>query len=169
MRNLIILIIVIAADSCSTPAHDQAASKLSMPYVATYSSKFNQNVSEESVQIVLTSLKAWERGDMEAYRKSFADTVTFNSSDGSTSIVLVDALMDSWAAHRHDSLASMDIEVRAWTKLHSIDKNTDFVSLWFRAVDHYRNGRVDSIYVYEDYRVANAKIVQVDQYVRGPF
>lgn len=137
------------------------------PYVATYSSHFNQDVSDDKVQVVLNSLKAWEMGDMKDYRQYFADTVTFNSADGTTSTVVIDDLMASWSAYRHDTLTSMKIEVIAWNKQHAIDQNHDLVNLWFKVRDEYKSGKISESDIYEDYQVEKNKIIVVTQYKRG--
>jgi hypothetical protein len=63
-----------------------------------------------------------------------------------------------WTKSR-DSLSKVDLMMDAWVKSHSIDKNTDFVTVWYKEIDTYKDGRVDSAYYVDDNLVEKGKIV----------
>jgi ketosteroid isomerase-like protein len=164
------LAIMVLVLSCSAPVKEDAAepaSTVTMPYTATYSSQYDQSVSDQDVLAVLNSYKAWENGDMAALRASFGDSLTYNSWDGTMNVGLAETTTSMWAAFR-DSLSSVKIEMAAWAGLHSVDKNVNFVNVWYKEVDTYKSGKKDSADWHDFNVVANGKIIYYAQY-RRPF
>jgi hypothetical protein len=74
---------------------------------------------------------------------TLADSVSFQGFDGMKYSGTKAGLMDLWSKHR-DSLSSVKITVDAWTKDHSIDKNDDYILVWYKEIDTYKSGKVDS-------------------------
>jgi hypothetical protein len=116
---------------------------VSLPYTASYSSQFNDNVSDSDVLMVLNSYKYWEAGDMKSLAGTLADSVTFLSFDGTRYVGTNAGLGDIFAKHR-DSISTVKIEMGAWVKSHSLDKKGDFVNVWYKETDTYKNGKTDS-------------------------
>jgi ketosteroid isomerase-like protein len=140
-----------------------AASSITFPYKANYSSQFNDKVSDEDVLLVLNSYKYWENNDMKALAGTLADTVSFQSWSAFTYDGPKAGLIDRWGKTR-DSLSSVSISVDAWTKDHSVDKNEDFVLVWYKEIDTYKMGAVDSANFADINMIKNGKIVWYSQY-----
>jgi ketosteroid isomerase-like protein len=171
MKNLIYLMALVASVvSCSAPVKEETpapdASTVSLPYTASYSSQSNQDVSDTDLLNVLNSYKAWENGDMTALRSAMADTISFNGWNGTVYIGPTEGLLSKWGTTR-DSLSSVKIDMAAWVKVHSIDKNADFVNVWYKEIDTYKTGKVDSADWHDINMVANGKIVWYSQYRRA--
>ena len=143
-----------AADKSATPADKPPAD---LPYTATYSSSWNQDVSDADLKMVLTTYKNWADGNIGELAKGMADTVTVDMATG-THVVKSNAdLMKMWATTR-DSLSSVSIEMGGWNKMHSIDKNTSFVVTWYKEIDTYKNGKIDSADYHDINQIMNGKI-----------
>ncbi len=152
-----------AAKTAETKKEEPAASTVTLPYTAGYSSQFNDKVSDQDLLLVLNSYKYWETGDMNAVAGTLADSVRFEGSDGTRYSGAKAGLVDMWTKHR-DSISTVQIMMDAWTKDHSIDKNDDYVLVWYKEIDTYKSGRVDSAYFADINQVKNGKISWFSQY-----
>ena len=147
-------------DSTSSVA---AGPSVTMPYTAGYSSSFTIG-KQRDVLTVLNWYKAWETGDMTALASAFADSLTMHFSDGSSMDGKTDSLM-VMAKKFRDSLSSVKINVDAWIPVHSTDKNEDWVLVWYKEVDVFKNGKKDSVYYEDDNLIdKNGKIRLVDSH-----
>jgi hypothetical protein len=134
------------------------SSSVALPYTAGYSSKFSIG-KDSNVLMVLNNYKAWEDGDMNALKSTLADSVSLYLSDGFKFIGTRDSAMTLASAFR-DSLSKVELNIEAWVPLHSEDKNEDWVSVWYKETDTYKNGKVDSAYYQDDNMLdKNGKIV----------
>ena len=52
----------------------------------------------------------------------------------------------------------------AWTSNHSVDKNEDWVNVWYKEVDTYKSGKVDSLDYEDDSRLKDGKIVWISSH-----
>lgn len=172
MKNLVYLLAFTASVvSCTAPVKEETpapqASSASLPYTASYSSQSNQDVSDDDLLTVLNSYKAWEKGDMTTLRSTMRDTLSFNGWDGTVYYGPTEGLLWKWETAR-DSLSSVKIEMAAWVKVHSVDKNADFINVWYKEIDTYKSGRVDSAEWHDINMVLRGKIAWYSQY-RRPF
>ena len=145
----------------STPApagnDSAAAATVTLPYTAAYSSNFVPG-KQTDVATVLESYKAWETGDMKALKATFSDTTSMTFPDGTTVKLTADS-MATMAGKYRDSLSKVVLTFDAWTSNHSVDKNQDWVNVWYKEVDSYKTGKVDSTYYEDDNQVKDGKIV----------
>jgi ketosteroid isomerase-like protein len=161
-------IVLAACTPSEKPAETPAEAKSStveFPYAATYSSNWTLNVSDQDLLMVLNSYKHWETGDMTALRATLADSIAFESWDGTTFNGLADALVGEWSASR-DSLSSVKISMNAWLSSHSTDTNADFVSVWYTEEATSKDGTVSSANHHDVNMVVNGKIAWYSQYKR---
>src|SRR2546423_191991 len=79
---LVISVIYAACTSTTTASNESvAASSLSMPYTAAYSSNFSLG-KDSNTLAVLNNYKAWEIGDMTAFKNTIGDSLTMYFSSG---------------------------------------------------------------------------------------
>ena len=165
MKKILYLFAVLALlASCKneTKSADSTADKTDsvvMPYKASYSSSFTISDNQKNAQAVLQSYKDWEDNKLGSNAAAYyADTLSWDSSTGLRKTkVLRDSLMHFFQKFR-DSLSSVKIDVVAVTNLHSTDKNTDWVGVWYKETDTYKTGKVDSAFYQDDNNVVNGKI-----------
>jgi hypothetical protein len=142
----------------SAAGNDSAvAAAVPLPYTADYSSNFVPG-KQADVATVLNSYKAWETSDMAAMRTCFGDTVTMEFPNGGSFKGPLDSLIKMARVYR-DSLSKVSLTFYAWTPNHSVDKNEDWVNVWYKEVDTYKTGKVDSVEFEDDNLLKNGKIV----------
>jgi len=139
-----------------TPA-PLAAPSVTLPYTAGYSAQWTDDVSDNDLLTVLNSYKYWESGDMAGIKTTLADSVEFNGWDGTQYKGLNTGLLKMWTTSR-DSMSSVKITIDVWRKMHSVDKKEDYISVWYKEIDTYKTGKVDSAYFQDDNGVKNGKI-----------
>ncbi|HMK03815.1 MAG TPA: hypothetical protein VK489_06470 [Ferruginibacter sp.] len=130
-------------NNSETKTSTSSGSTIKMPYEPGYSADFNNNVSDSLVLLVLNSYKHWEAADMKALRSTMGDSMVVDGSDGFKFSGLADSLMPRWQGSR-DSMSSVVITMDAWVKSHSLKDSVDYVTVWYKEIDTYKSGRVDS-------------------------
>ncbi len=73
--------------------------------------------------------------------------------------------MKMWKTYR-DSLSSVSIEMEAWQKMYATDQKQGHVVTWYKEIDTYKTGKVDSGYYHDINRVKDGKITYLEQYKR---
>jgi len=175
MKKLLFIIIIsmiyVACSSNPSPgtsSGDSAIAKtaepaITMPYNASYSSDISIG-KQSNALTVLNSYKAWETGDMAAFANTLADSVSFNFSDGSKFAGTKDSLMKMASKYR-DSIASIKIDMDVWIPVHSNDKNEDAVLVWYKEIDTYKGGKIDSSYYNDINGIKEGKINFIESMV----
>ena len=164
MKKILYLFAVVALfASCKNGAKTAASTTDSvvMPYKATYSSSFVISDSTSNIKAVLQSLKDWEDNKLANAPAYFADTVAMNFWDGCGIKLKRDSMVKVFQKVR-DSLTSSKIEVTAYVGLHSTDKNTDWVCVWYKQTDTHKTGKIDSAYYEDDNQMVKGKIVWIN-------
>jgi len=138
-----------------------ATDTVTLPYKAGYSSSFTISDSTSNVKAVLQSLKDWEDDKLTNAPAYFADTVTESFWNGNTLKLKRDSLVKMGQKYR-DSLSSSKIEVTAFVGLHSTDKNSDWVLVWYKETDTYKSGKIDSANYEDDNQLVKGKIVWIN-------
>jgi ketosteroid isomerase-like protein len=165
-KVLILFLIPLCFAACTGNSTDSASAtkdsvtvakdSVTLPYTAIYSSNFVQGKPAD-VLTVLNNYKAWEDNDMAALKATLADTVEMIFASGTHMKLALDATM-SEAKKFRDSLSKVQLTLYAWTSNHSVDKNEDWVNVWYKEIDTYKTGKVDSVFYEDDNRLKDGKI-----------
>ena len=148
-----------AIAGCKTKEGSKTAeSSIQLPYTATYTTDFTNNISDSDLLVVLNSYKAWETGDANALRATMGDSMYVKGADGFKFAGLTDSLMKDWKNMR-DSLSSVKISMEVWLKNHAVKDSANFINVWYKEIDTYKTGKVDSAYYEDDNRLQNGKII----------
>jgi len=169
-KILVIFLISLCFAACSggstestaaaTPAKDSVtAPAVTLAYTAEYSSSFVPGKPTD-VATVLDSYKAWETNDMKAMRATYGDSLTMYFPSGFIFKGTGDSAVKMATKYR-DSLSKVVLTFYAWTSNHSTDKNEDWVNVWYKEVDTYKTGKIDSTDYEDDNRLKDGKIVWV--------
>ncbi|MBI2729895.1 MAG: hypothetical protein HYX40_03940, partial [Sphingobacteriales bacterium] len=105
-----------------------------LPYKASYSSSWTQEVSDVDLKMVLQTYKDWETGNISAVVAAFGDTLTWDMADGTRKKLTHAEASKTMGAFR-DSLSSVRIDMGAWNKMHSTDKKSDVIVTWYDEFD----------------------------------
>lgn len=136
-----------------------------LPYKASYSSNFSTDVSDADLKMVMMSYQDWASGNMSGLSNAMADTVIVDMTSGERLTASNADLMKRWGTYR-DSLSSVTIDMQAWQKMYAADKKEAHVVTWYKEIDTYKSGKVDSAYYHDINRVENGKITWYSQYKR---
>jgi hypothetical protein len=172
MKNLLVILLIsfcFTACTSSSPDTTAATNKdsasapaVNLPFTAVYSSNFVPGKPAD-VATVLNSYKAWQDNDMTAMRATFGDSVMMIFSSGFVFNNTLDSMIKDAKKFR-DSLSKVNLTLYAWTSNHSVDKNEEWVNVWYREVDTYKTGKVDSTEFEDDNRLKDGKIVWVSSH-----
>jgi hypothetical protein len=86
------------------------------------------------------------------------DSMYVNGADGFRFAGLTDSLMKDWKTMR-DSLSSVKITMEVWLKNHSEKDSGNFINVWYKEIDTYKTGKVDSANYEDDNGLKNGKII----------
>jgi hypothetical protein len=136
-----------------------------LPYTASYSGNWTQDVSDADLKTVLLSYKNWEDGNMNELAKQMGDSVTVDMSNGDHFVKSNADLMKFWG-NAHDSMTSVKIDMIAWNKMYSADKKDAFIVTWYDETDTYKSGKADSASYHDINMMKDGKIVWFAQYKR---
>ncbi len=153
-----------STDSTNATATNTAA--VDLPYTASYSSSFTDNVSDADLKTVLVSYKDWADGNMDKVAKAYGDTLEWVKTDGGHFRLPNAGIIKMWTTFR-DSLSSVSIDMQAWKKMYATDKKSAFVVTWYKEIDTYKGGKADSAYYHDINGLDNGKIISLEQYRRG--
>jgi hypothetical protein len=151
----------------ATSTGKDSANKMAvdLPYTASYSSNFTNDVSDADLKMVLMTYKDWADGNMTNLSKSMGDSVAVDFNDGGRFNGVNADLMKRWSTYR-DSLSSVVIDMEAWNKMYAADKKEGYVVTWYKETDTYKTGKVDSALYHDINQIKNGKITYYRQYKR---
>src|SRR5258706_8055777 len=109
-------------------ATDKPATDL--PYTASFSSSWSQDVSDADLKTGLTTYKDWADGNISGLSKGMGDTVVVDMSTGDHLTKSNADLMKMWTTYR-DSLTSVKINMAGWEKMYSTDKKASYIVTWY--------------------------------------
>ena len=151
--------------TAATSTDSSAKSTVDLPYKASYSSNFTNDVSDADLKLVMQSYKDWETGDMTGLASTIGDSVEVDFSNGDHFKGTNANLLKIWSKTR-DSLSSVAIQMGAWQKMYEPVKKEAFVVTWYKETDTYKMGKVDSAFYQDINQVKDGKITYYGQYKR---
>ncbi|MFL5811155.1 MAG: hypothetical protein ACJ749_16655, partial [Flavisolibacter sp.] len=144
LSSLVLAVVIVGCDNKNDSKTTAAAgSSIKLPYDARYATEFTNNVPDSSLLTVLNSYKAWENGDMTGLRSTLNDSTYFYGSGGLKFEGLTDSAMKIFTKYR-DSLSTVKITMDVWLKNHSVKDSFDYINVWYKEIDTYKTGKVDS-------------------------
>ena len=151
--------------TAATTPDSTVKSTVELPYTASYSSSWSTDVSDADLKTVLTTYKDWADANMSGLESALGDTVTVDMSNGDHLVKSRADLMKMWVTYR-DSLSSVTIDMQGWQKMYATDKKEGYIVAWYKEIDTYKTGKVDSAYYHDINQVKDGKIVWYAQYKR---
>lgn len=176
MKKLVLLICVITFfAACNGDKNRESASNADststgkasadMPYTASYTSSWSDNVSDDDLKMVLMTYKDWSAGNMKGLASAMGDSVEYDMNSGKSLKLNNADLMKMWTTSR-DSLKSVVIDMQAWNKMYSTDKKEAYVVTWYKETDTYKDGRVDSAAYHDINQIKDGRIIWYSQFKR---
>jgi hypothetical protein len=148
-------------------ATDKTIDTLTYAYKATYSSDAKVPSKPEIGQMVLRIWKMFENKQIDSLKKYYADTVTYENSDGYLFYGPTDSLLN-FARRDVQGLDSLRFDISTWQSLHLNDRNEDWVYIWATERRYQKGGKADTSLIHEQWKVENGKVSYFNQYVKKP-
>src|SRR6478672_5757795 len=136
-----------------------------LPYTASYSSNFTDDVSDADLKMVLMTYKDWADGNISNLSSSMGDSVSVEFNNGDKFNGKKADLMKIWNKTR-DSLSSVTIDMQVWKKMYEPNKKDAAIVTWYKEIDTYKTGKVDSGYYHDINGIKDGKINFFSQYKR---
>jgi hypothetical protein len=156
--------------SCGQQKQDDTATKtadtLSYPFKASYSADMTVPSHPEYAQMVLKVWKMFETGQIDAMKKYYADTVTYDSGGHRFFGKSGDLL--KYAASDIAGLDSLRFDISMWQSVHLNDRNEDWVFIWARERRYPKNGKPDTSMMHEQWKVVKGKVAYFNDYNAKP-
>jgi hypothetical protein len=167
MKKILFPFFVVAAvfSACENKEASKASavSTIKLPYEAVYTTDFTNKVSDSDLLVVLNSYKYWETGDLKALRATMGDSMSVDGADGFKFYGATDSLMKTWQTMR-DSLSSVVIKMDVWLKNHAVKDSADYINVWYKEIDTYKSGKIDSSNFSDVNMIKKGKIVWFSQF-----
>lgn len=177
MKKLLIISVVVLA-ACNSKKDDaktdsmKSGSDTTMQANVTYDypvtfSKFE--IGDAKNAKMLTELwKDFDNGDLSVHKGYFADQVEMLLANSAPMIGASDTIIKNVQNYRN-TIASVKSTVDAIVPLHNLDSNYNYVAIWGKEVDTWKNGKTDSSYLQEVWRFnKDNKVDWMVQYVSKP-
>jgi len=158
LGSLVLSALLFACNNDNKEQKSSSSSSIKLPYEASYTTEFTNNVSDSDLLTVLNSYKYWETGDIKGLRGTMGDSMFVHGADGFKFEGKTDSLMPMWEKAR-DSMTSVVIKMNVWLKNHAAKDTSDFINVWYKEIDTYKSGRVDSANYEDDNAMKNGKII----------
>jgi len=135
----------------------------SYPYKPTYSSAAYTASHPEYLLRVLTVWKNFETGNVTAMKQYYADTVTYDAADGFRFHGRAEDLLNM-AKKGNAGLDSLRFDISMWQCVHLADRNEDWVYIWSVERRYPRDGKADTSFMHEQWKIEKGKIIYFNQY-----
>lgn len=146
-----------------TETNNNSIDTTTYAYKAIYSSNSSIATDPSIAKMVLTVWKLFETKQVDSLKKYYADTVTYDPSNGPRFYGSVNDLL-SYAKKDIESLDSLRFDITMWQSLHINDKNEDWVYIWARERRYEKGGKADTSSIHEQWKVQNNKVTYFNQY-----
>lgn len=174
MKRLILFFITGIAFSCNDngtttkeATKDSAAAttttKMNYPYTIEHPDYWDMG-SSSNTMAVLTSVKAFQDGNVAECVKYFGDSVHLKF-DGLDKKVSHDSLQ-AWLTKMRSDNKSMEVKMNDWESVVSKDKKEEWVTIWYRQKWEDMKGKKDSADFIDDLQMKDGKIVSLNEYTR---
>jgi hypothetical protein len=165
--------IIFLLASCNNETKDAAkevtetatpAAAVTLPYTPDKPYRNWQMGSEQNTLLAMTALKAWENKDYSGLAATVGDSVEVRM-DGFNAKMNRDSAVNFFKAAR-ENYSAVTITMYDWESVISADKKAEYVTLWYKQNWTDMKGMKDSLSVIDDCKIANGKLIELDEKVQ---
>ena len=150
--------------SDSSKMAETKSGDLVYPYTLDHPYRDWQSGDQKHAVTLMTSLKAFENGDMKTCFTAFGDSVEV-LLDGYHEKLSHDSLTKFFTQQRAE-YKTLKIKMQDWESVIAKDKKDEWVTIWYKEVWTDKNGKADSLGVIDDAKMVNGKIVVLDEKIQ---
>jgi hypothetical protein len=154
-----------ATETKESPKDSTAPAPVAMNYPYTIKKPDNWEIgSPQNTMTALTSLKAFEDGNVAESMKDWTDSVHLQFDAMDTTMAKDSAL--AMFTKVRNGYKSFSAKMDDWESVISKDKTEEWVTLWYRQSWEDMKGKKDSADIIDDMMFKNGKIARLDEYTR---
>jgi len=153
-------------EKSTTTTNANTVDSTKYPYTLKKVQGWEINKDSKNALAALNTIKSFERMDTAAMAKLLADSVWFNL-DGyrfkGTKSQFLKQIQSEFAR-----MSSFKIDMEDMASVVNKDKSEEWVSLWYKQVTATKDGKIDTIQLYNDFKIKDGKIQGLSEYVQHP-
>ncbi|TBO42607.1 nuclear transport factor 2-like protein [Pedobacter kyonggii] len=143
-----------------------AADSTKYPYTIKQVQNWEMNPDTKNAVTAMTLIKTFENLDTARMSKVLADSVALDL-DGykfkGTKSQLMKELQGEF-----DKMKGFKIDMQDMESVVNKDKSEEWVSLWYSQVSTTKEGKTDTVALFNDIQLKNGKVVRLSEYVQHP-
>ncbi|UKT65593.1 hypothetical protein [Pedobacter mucosus] len=164
---LLITIIFVACKNKEVDTIDSTQSDASKyPYSLKKVQGWQMNSDSKNMITAMMLIKTFEKFDTAGMGKILADSVEFDL-DGyqfkGTKSLFLKQIQGEFA-----KMASFKIDMEDAESVINKDKSEECVSLWYNQISTTKEGKIDTINLYNDIKLKNGKVIRLSEYAQHP-
>ncbi|RZK21729.1 MAG: hypothetical protein EOO86_00130 [Pedobacter sp.] len=144
----------------------QSADTTNYPYTFKKTQGWEMNKESKNAMAALNLIKSFENMDTASMGKLLQDSVWFHL-DGykfkGTKSQFLNEIQGEFA-----KMKSFNIEMEDMASVINKDKTEEWVSLWYKQVTTTKDNKVDTIQLYNDFKIKDGKVQGLSEYVQHP-
>ncbi|RZL62997.1 MULTISPECIES: hypothetical protein [Pedobacter] len=144
----------------------ETADTTKYPYTFKKVQGWKINNDHKNGLTALSIIKSFENMDTATMGKLLADSVWFNL-DGykfkGTRIQFLNQIQGEFA-----KMSSFKIDMEDMASVINKDKSEEWVSLWYKQVTSTKDGKIDTIQLYNDFKIKDGKVQGLSEYIQHP-
>jgi len=137
---------------------------VTLPYTPEMPYRNWQMGSEQNTLLAMTALKAWETKDYAGLAATLGDSVEVRMDDLRLMMGRDSAM--NFFKNARENYTNIKIDMYDWESVISADKKAEYVTMWYKQTWTDMKGVTDSLSVVDDVKIANGKMIELDEKVQ---
>jgi hypothetical protein len=164
---MLIALLFAACQSKDAPTTDSAKTDTTKyPYTLKKVQGWQMNPDSKNAITAMTLIKTFENLDTASMAKVLADSIWFDL-DGykfkGTKPQFLKQIQEEF-----NKMSGFKIEMQDVESVINKDKSEEWVSLWYHQVSNTKDGKTDTVSLYNDIQIKNGKVSGLSEYVQHP-
>ena len=152
------------ADSTATVSNEPAKPAPELAYTLDHPYGDWQPGNAQNTATAMNALKGFATNNIAESLTNFGDSVRIrmDNYDEKVSHDSLNALFTTW----RNNYSTVVIHMEDYLSVISKDKKDEWVTMWYKQINTDKKGKVDSVYCVDDVKLANGKIIVLEEAVR---
>ncbi len=168
MKKILPLLAVALLMACqnkdATESQKTLLDTTTFPYQIKNYGQWQMNLDQKNVTVAMNAVKAFASLDTAALKPLLGDSVHL-TIDGyefkGTKSQFLQVAQEEMSKYKRIRIEMMDME-----SVMSRDKKTEYVSLWYKQFNETKDGKMDSIKLFNDFKIKNGKVLEWEEYAQ---
>lgn len=136
------------------------------PYTPKKIQGWEMNRDSKNTVVAMSALKAFQNLDTMALKPFLGDSIHLTIDGYEFKGTNTQFLKE--ARHEMDRFKSIQIELQDMESVINKDKTDEYVSLWYKQISSFKDGKADTVNLFNDFKLKGGKIIEWSEYVQHP-